>query len=79
MSVRVSARDALVTRQEPYHARRCEDLMAFLFQVSSVGSYQPDSIKAQVQRENIERYRFLTILCSVPDVTRYTGKTGLIR
>ena len=53
--------------------------MAFLFQVSSVGSHQPDSIKAQVQRETIERYRFLTILCSVPDVTRYTGKTGLIR
>ena len=47
--------------------------MAFLFQVSSVGSHQPDSIKAQVQRETIERYRFLTILYSVPDVTRYTG------
>ena len=53
--------------------------MEFLFQVSSAGSHQPNSIKAQVQRETIQPYRFLTILCSVPDVTRYTGKTGLIR
>ena len=53
--------------------------MAFLFQVSSAGSHQPNSIKALVQRKTVEPYRFLTILCSVPDVTRYTGKTGLIR
>ena len=53
--------------------------MVFLFQVSSAGLHQPDSIKAQAQRETIEPYRFQTILCSVPDVTRYTGKTGLIR
>ena len=53
--------------------------MAFLFQVSLAGSHQPNSIIDQVQRETIEPYRFLMILCSVPDVTRYTGKTGLIR
>ena len=53
--------------------------MAFLFQVSALGSNQPNRIKAQVQRETIEPYRFLTILCSVHDLTRYTGKTGLIR
>ena len=39
--------------QGPYHAsehaRRCEDLMAFLFQVSAPGANQP-----QVQRETIE-------------------------
>ena len=49
--------------------------MAFLFQVSAFGSNQPNGIKAQVQRETIKWYRFLTILCSVLDVTRYTGKT----
>ena len=54
-------------------------LMAFLFQVSAPGANQLNSIKAQFQHETIEPYRFLTILCSVPDVTRYTGKTGLIR
>ena len=48
--------------------------MAFLFQEVRL----VNSIKASVQRETIEPYRFLTILCSVPDVTRYTGKTGLI-
>ena len=53
--------------------------MVFLFQVSSAGSHQPNSIKAQVQCETIKPYRFLTILCSVHDITRYTGKTRLIR
>ena len=53
--------------------------MVFLFQVSSAGSHQPDSIKAQVQCETIEPYRFLMILRSVPDVTRYTGETGLVQ
>ena len=52
--------------------------MAFLFQKSVAGSNQPNSIKAQVQRETIEPYQFLTILCSVPDVTHYTGKTTSI-
>ena len=48
--------------------------------LSSAGSHQPNSsIKAQVQHETIEPYRFLTILCSVHDITRYTGKTRLIR
>ena len=46
--------------------------MAFLFQVSAPGSNQPNSSKAQT----IKPYRFLTILRSVFDVTRYTGKTG---
>ena len=41
--------------------------MAFLFQVSAPGANQRNSIKAQVQHETIEPYRFLTILCSVPD------------
>ena len=53
--------------------------MPFLFQVSLAGSCQPNSIKAQAQHETIEPYRFLTIVCSVPDVTRYAGKTGLIQ
>ena len=49
--------------------------MAFLFQVSAPGASQPNRIKAQVQHETIEPYQFLTILCSVPDVICYTGKT----
>ena len=52
--------------------------MAFLFQVSAPGANQSNSIKAQVQHETIEPYRFLTILCSVPDISRYTGKSGLV-
>ena len=75
----VSACDALVTRQKLHHVRRCKDLMVFLLQVSAAGSNQPNSIKAQVQHETIKPYQFLTILCSVPDVTRYTGKIGLIQ
>ena len=53
--------------------------MAFLFQVSAPGANQPNSIKAQVQRETIKPYQFVMILCSVPDVIRYTGKTGIFR
>ena len=50
--------------------------MVFIFQVSAPGANQPNNIKAQVQRK--APYRFLIILCSVLDVTRYAGKTGLI-
>ena len=53
--------------------------MAFLFQVSAPGSNHPNRIKAQVQRETIKPYRFLTILCLIHDFSGYTGKTGLIR
>ena len=51
--------------------------MVFLFQISAPGANQLNSIKAQVQCETIEPYRFLMILCSVPDVSCYIGKTGL--
>ena len=50
--------------------------MAFLFQISAPGANQLNSIKAQVQCKTIEPYKFLTVLCSVHDITRYTVKTG---
>ena len=53
--------------------------MVFLLQVSAPGRNQPNNIKTQVQHKTTKPYQFLTILCSVPDITHYTGKTGLIR
>ena len=64
--LRIGARDATPGPSNKIkaipRARRSEseDLMAFLFQVSVPGANQPNSIKAQIQGETIEPYRFLT-------------------
>ena len=69
----VGTHNVIVTRQK--NPRRSEDLMVFLFQVSTPSANhknKPNSVKAQIQCETIEP---LTILCSVPDITHFIGKT----